>query len=187
MQLMKFISNIFYAILFFLLLSVNVNGQFYNEHSGAYIGYGSVKGNSPSQTSLGFNVFAGFSHAWLSEIGLQFGYTYARKVNYFLPENTKGRYYPYVHAVTAKAIIEQPLGGFMFIEEGLGLSAINDRTFSDVNEWDYGIIASLYLGWNLRKFSLSGFKVGFVGESALTFTSTTVSYTMLGFRVMYYY
>jgi len=170
-----------------MLFSLNVHAQFFNGHAGAYVGYGSVKGNSPAQSSLGFNILFGFNHTFLSEIGLQFGYTYARKINYFLPESTIGRYYPYVQGFTAKAIIEQPLGGFLFIEEGLGLSAINDRTFSDVDEWDYGIVASLYLGWNLRKLSLDGFKVGFVGESAITFTSTTASYTMLGFRAVYYF
>lgn len=180
-------SKTFFIIIFLMFTAINVNAQFFNEHAGAYIGYGSVKSNSPSQTSLGFNAFAGFSNAWLNEIGLQFGYTYARKVNYFLPESTQGRYYPYVQAFTAKAIIEQPLGGFLFIEEGLGLSVVNDRTFSDVNEWDYGIVASLFLGWNLRKLSFSGFKIGFFGESAITFTATNPGYTLLGLRGVYYF
>jgi hypothetical protein len=184
---MKTIIKLIYSLIFIVGIYSNLQAQFFNEHAGAYIGYGSVKGNSPSQSSLGFSAIAGFSHSWLDEIGIQLGYVYARKLNYFLPESSRGRYYPYVQAFTIKAIIEQPLGGFLFIEEGLGFSAVNDRTFSDVNEWDYGIVASLYLGWNLRKFSLSGFKLGFVGESALTFTSTTASYTMLGFRTIYYF
>ncbi len=179
--------KLFYFLLITILLAVNVKAQFFNEHAGAYLGYGSVKGNSPSQNSLGFNVLAGFSHTWLNEVGIRFGYSYARKVNYFLPESRQGRYYPYVQAFTAKAIIEQPLGGFLFIEEGLGLSAINDRTFSDRDEWGYGVAASLFLGWNMRKLSLTGFKIGFVGEAAFTFTSTSASYTILGFRAVYYF
>ena len=182
-------SNIIKKILIpILFISVsNISAQFSNEHIGAGLGIGSIKGNSPSQSALAGNISYGFNHTFLHEIGIKFNYLYARKVNYFLPENRKGRYYPYIQSLSALATIEQKLNGLFFSEEGLGLSSVNDRTFSDVNEWDYGVVFSVMLGWDFRDRFKEGIKFAFNAESSITFTSTTASYVVLGVQVLYYY
>lgn len=170
-----------------MLTSIKILPQFSNEYVGAYIGYGSIKGNSPAQSSLAGSLQFGFNHSWLNEIGIRFSYTYARKVNYFLPENSRGKYYPFIQAVAARAVIEQNLENYFFVEEGLGLCVLNDRTFSDIDEWAYGIVFSVMLGWDMRNSSNSGYKIGFNGESTLTVTSTTPSYFLLSIQSQYYF
>ncbi len=162
-------------------------GQMSNEYGGAYLGFGSIKGNSPVQSSLAGSIIFGFNHNLLNEIGIRFGYTYARKVNYFLPENSSGKYYPFLQAVTAKAVIEQSLENSLFVEEGIGLCAVNDRTFSDVDEWAFGIAFSAMIGWDLRNRAGQGYRLGFIGESALTVTSTTPTYFLLAFQTQFYF
>ena len=65
----------------------------------------------------------------------------------------------------------------MFLEEGVGLLALNDRTFSDTDVWSYGVVLSLSGGWDLRGFNLSGFKLGAGVEFGITFNNTLARYS----------
>ncbi len=67
----------------------------------------------------------------------------------------------------------------IFIEEGVGLLALNDRTFSDTDVWGYGVVLSISAGWDLRGFNLSGFKLGAGVEFGITFNSTLARYSSL--------
>ena len=176
-----------YILIAILLFNTEILCQFSNEHIGIQLGLGSIKGNSPAQSSLAGSLSFGFNHMLLGDIGLRFGYIYARKVNYFLPENSRGKYYPFLQAVSVMATIEQELQHNLFVEEGMGFCAVNDRTFSDINEWAYGVVFSVMAGWDLRDRLNKGLKIGFNAESALTFTSTTASYFILGIKGLYYY
>ncbi|MBN1301789.1 MAG: hypothetical protein JW995_11295 [Melioribacteraceae bacterium] len=169
-----------------LIISGTINAQFSKFNFGGYIGFGNISGNSPAQTSVAGSFSFGLNHIWMGDADLRLNYLFAKKATYFLPENTKGRYYPELQAFSFKAVIEQELNRQIFVEEGLGLVAINDKTFSDINEWGYGVAASVMLGWDLRSVDKTGIKLGVSGETALTFTSVTASYFFVTAQILYY-
>lgn len=175
------------AIVQFILFPGNIEAQFKSFHMSTYFGYGVIKGNSPAQESLFGSLTLGTGHEILGDVELRVGYLYARKITYFLPEDRTNKYYPYIHSFSLKGFIKQTLTGDYFLEEGIGLILINDRTFSDVNVWDTGMGVNAMAGVDLRDASGSGFKVGLGVEFSITFTNTTASYYLLNLQSFYYF
>lgn len=95
-------KNIFSLLLFIIPISIS-QAQFSNVNVGAYLGIGEIKGNSPPQTSLAANIFIDFQTPLLDDVSFRFNYLHARKIEYFLPENRKGKYYPFVNAFSFKS------------------------------------------------------------------------------------
>ena len=93
---------------------------------------------------------------------------YNTDLNSILPNSTK-RYYPFIKGFGLKGITSQSIEPNIFIEEGLGLIALNDRTISGTDEWDYGANFSLAAGFDLRSFEKEGFKISLGTEYGLTF------------------
>ena len=85
-----------------------------------------------------------------------------------------------------KGITSQSIEPNFFIEEGLGLIALNDRTISETDEWDYGANFSLAAGFDLRNFDTQGFRVGLGTEYGLTFNNTLASYFSLYLQAQYF-
>lgn len=87
-----------------------------------------------------------------------------------------------------KAFIKQRLGtNLLFVEEGAGIIAMNDRTFSDTDVWDYGIAFNVLIGIDLRNFISSGFTLGVGSEYAVTFNNTTATYFSFHLQSQYYF
>ncbi|PKL90349.1 MAG: hypothetical protein CVV23_00410 [Ignavibacteriae bacterium HGW-Ignavibacteriae-2] len=175
-----------YILAAVLTMPILLFAQRDNYYFGAGLGTGNIKSNSPSQTSLSGTIIIGIDNVLGTEIGIRSSYVIARKVNYFLPENSAGKYYPFVQCFSLNAVLNQPLNGRMFTEQLIGIVLLNDRTFSDINKWDYGITFSVLLGWDLRDNNREGFKIGIAGDAALTFTSTNASYYIISFKALYY-
>ena len=76
-----------------------------------------------------------------------------------------------------KGITTQYFDGKIFLEEGVGLLALNDRTFIDTNVWDYGVVLSLSAGFDIRNFDLKGFRIGAGVEYGITFFNTLPQYS----------
>lgn len=178
-------------ILFAMLLTVVANtqllSQFSEIHFGGQIGIGATQGESISQTSLSGSMLLGFKTFLTERIAIRIKYLAARKVNYFLPENRTKTYYPWMQSISLLGNIDQYLENNFLIEEGLGVAFLNDRTFRNLDEWDIGIIIHVMIGWDLRNYDMNGFKIGFGGELAETFTNTTASYYMFTFQTYYYF
>ena len=152
--------------------------------AGGYIGGGTIKGESPSIAAFTASVYIETNFTMFLEVTPRLSFIYARDFNAIIPDVRKP-YLPYVQGFTFKGIATQYLEDRIFIEEGVGLLALNDRTFSDTNFWDYGVVLSLSAGWDLRDFNLSGFKIGAGVEFGLTFNNTLAQYSSLHFYFNY--
>lgn len=179
--------NIIITIIFLFIMPQFVSAQFSSARAGASVGLGTIKGESTGQTSLSTSLNFSFKHDWTGDILIGLEYLYARKINYFLPENREGRYYPWIQSVSVTGSIEQYIAHKIFMEEGVGVVFLNDKTFSDVDEWDIGVTVKLLVGIDLRKYELRGFRIGVGAQFAETFTNTTASYYILNFQTEYYF
>ena len=178
------IKIIFFSLSFFFI-SLSSYAQTANMEIGAGLGIGSIKGNSPSITSLFGNILLGYKPAFLNGFTFRLNFLFARKVEYFLPQNRTDRYYPFIKAFNFLGFIEQPLSDNFFLEEGLGFVLLNDRTFSDVDAWDFGIAGNILTGVHLWDFDRKGFTLGLGTEFGNTFTNSTASYFNFYFQARY--
>lgn len=151
---------------------------------GGYIGGGTIKGDSPSIGAFTTSIFIETNTVLFLEVIPRLSFIYARDFNAIIP-NVKKPYLPFVQGFTLKGIVTQYLENQIFIEEGVGLLALNDRTFSDTNVWSYGVVLSLSGGWDLRGFNLSGFKLGAGVEFGITFNNTLAQYSSFHFYCNY--
>ena len=152
--------------------------------AGGFIGGGTIKGNSPSIGTFTTSVFIETNTTLFLEVTPRLSYVFAKDFNAIIP-NTTQPYYPFVQGITIKGITTQYFEDKMFLEEGIGLLALNDRTFSDTDVWSYGVVLSLSGGWDLRGFNLSGFKLGAGVEFGITFNNTLARYSTLYFYFNY--
>jgi len=183
--LKKIISQI--RLLLFLILlsgiSVTTNAQFMFS-AGATIGGGFIKSNSPSVGTFTTSVFIETNTALFSEVFPRLGIIYAKDFNAIIP-NVEKPYFPWVQGITFKGVTTQYFDGRYFLEEGVGLLALNDRTFSDTDNWNYGIVLSINGGFDLRGFNLDGFKLGAGAEYGITFTNALPQYSSIHLFVNY--
>ncbi|MFC2084874.1 hypothetical protein ACFLS9_07450 [Bacteroidota bacterium] len=173
-------------IIISLLNSIVINAQFNSLYVGGFIGGGNIQSNSPSQFCLSTSVFVGSSTVFFEKFSFRMGYIYARKINYFLPENRDNKYYPYIHSINLKGITNQSIGSNLFLEEGIGFALLNDRIFKDIDEFSFGLSFSAMIGWDMREINNTGLRLGINAEFTQTFTNTTASFYLLTFQTIYY-
>jgi hypothetical protein len=151
---------------------------------GGFIGGGTIKGESPSITAFTASVYIETNIAIFLEVTPRLSLIYAKDYNAIIP-NVEKPYFPFVQGFTFKGIATQYLEDGIFLEEGVGLLALNDRTFRDTDVWGYGVVLSLSAGWDLRGFNLGGFKLGAGIEYGITFNNTLVQYSSINLYVNY--
>jgi hypothetical protein len=144
--------------------------------AGGYVGGGFLKGNSPSVSSFTASFFIETNTILFTEVTPRLSFVYARDFNSIIP-NVRKPYFPFVQGISFKGITTQYFEDHIFLEEGFGLLALNDRTFSDIDSWSYGIVLSINGGFDLRGFELSGFKIGAGIEYGITFNNTLAQYS----------
>lgn len=172
---MKTITISIKIILLAFLVSTSSYAQL-KVGAGGFIGGGSIKGQSLSIGSFTASAFVETNTILFLEVSPRLSIIYARDLDAILP-NTKKPYFPYLWGVNFKGITTQYFDNHIFLEEGFGLLALNDRTFSDTDSWSYGIALSLAGGWDLRGFNLEGFKIGGGIEYGITFNNTLAQYS----------
>ena len=172
-----------YTVILILFMSASSYSQL-RISAGGYLGGGTIKGNSPSIGAFTASVFIETNTSLFLEVTPRLSYVYARDFNAIIP-NTTQPYNPFIQGFTIKGITTQYFKDKMFLEEGVGLLALNDRTFSDTNVWSYGVVLSINGGWDLRGFNLSGFKLGAGVEFGITFNETLARYSSLYFYFIY--
>jgi hypothetical protein len=173
-------------ILLFLIVFPNLSfGQIKDPSVGVFIGGGEISGNTPSQSSFTGSLFLDFKTFLSDDVSFRLNFVYARYIEYFLPENRTNQYYPFIKAISFKAFIEQKLNSLLYLEEGAGLVTINDRTFNDINDWDYGTSFAFLAGLDFRNKNNSGWKIGLGLDYAITFSGTTARYSSIHFQTQY--
>lgn len=171
------------AALLFILLSVRAFSQI-EISTGTYIGGGFFSANSSSVGSFSSSIFFEMNLPIFSEVYPRVSLIYAKDFNAILP-NTRKDYYPYLFGASFKGVTTQYFDNKIFLEEGVGLLALNDRTFIDTDIWDYGVVLSVTAGFDLRNFNLKGFKLGAGAEYGITFFNTLPQYSSIHLFVHY--
>lgn len=175
------------TVIFILIISTNLNNaQIISTGIGLNIGIGQIRGNSPSLASLSGSIMFDIKTPLWNGLTFRTGYHYSRKVEYFLPENSKGKYYPLVKFYSFQAVIDQFISEKLFIEEGLGIVYLNDRTFNDTNDWGLGTIFSGMLGMDFKSKG-SGFTLGAGAEYAVAFSNKNASHVAIKIQSFYYF
>ena len=151
---------------------------------GGTVGGGFIKGNSPSVGAVTTSFFIETNIALFSEVFPRLGIIFAKDFNAIIP-NVEKPYFPWIQGITFKGVTTQYFDGRYFLEEGVGLLALNDRTFSDTDNWNYGVVLSINGGFDLRGFNLDGFKLGAGAEYGITFTNALPQYSSLHAFVTY--
>lgn len=145
-------------------------------NTGGFIGGGTIKGESPSIGAFTASIFIETNTILFLEVTPRLSFIYARDFNAIIP-NTRKPYFPFVQGFSLKGITTQYFENDIFLEEGFGFLALNDKTFSDTDIWDYGIVLALSGGWDLRGYNLSRFKLGVGIEYGITFNNTLAQYS----------
>lgn len=172
--------------LILILLVVNSKEIFcQNDFSaGVYGGGGNITGNSFSQGSFTVSIFVESGFEIIPNVTPRLSFLYAQDFDAILP-NTRDKYYSLLYGINLKGITTQYFEHKIFLEEGVGLLALNDRMFSDTNVWDYGTVLSVLIGLDFRDFNLKGIKLGLGIEYGLTFNNTLANYYSLHLQFQY--
>lgn len=175
-------------LLSLLLITVSTTkSQIKIDAFGAYAGIGSIKGNSTAVSSFTTTVFADTRLFFSEAATFRFSFFFARKFDALLPAGSTSRYFPFQRGVSIKIILEQPLSNYFFLEEGLGPLFLNDRTFSDTNEWATGTAFHIVVGIDFRGYKQTGFKLSIGSDIGTTFSATTPSYFSAHIQAAYYF
>ncbi|MDP2303195.1 MAG: hypothetical protein Q8N03_12320 [Ignavibacteria bacterium] len=140
-------------------------------------GFGIIEGNIPSTYSWNVSAAVDLRVILIKEINLRVSFLFGQDINGLLPDDRISKYYPSIKGASVKILAEQLLTEFFFIEEGIGVLMLNDKTFIDRDEIAYGVIFSGIIGYKLSKETedKSGFSIGIGGEYGITLTNTTPS------------
>lgn len=152
---------------------------------GGFVGGGTVGGFAATTGAFTSSLFAEVNTPYFG-FNPRLSFVYAQDFNALLPGSTN-KYFPFLKAYSLKAMLTQPLEEPFFLEEGFGPEIINDRTFSNVNEWNYGIAVSIATGIDFRKKNPNGFKAGVGAEFSITFGNTFAQYLSIHLQGQYYF
>lgn len=173
----------FFVIIFLFFSNTFAQAKF---GAGGYIGGGVISGNTPNQSAFTSSVFFEFKTPLSDNIIPRFSFFYAQDFNRLLP-GTTNKYYPFLKGFSLKGIASQNISEKYFAEEGIGFIALNDRTFSDVNEWNFGAVTSLLAGFDLRDNLNTGWRLGGGIEFAFSFANTFAKYFSFNVQGEYYF
>jgi hypothetical protein len=163
---------------FFFTILINViimNGQTSNPSIGGGLGLGSFTGNFPSETILGGKLFLELNSPFTIFDKIQIHFSLAQNIEKFLPDSYSYDHYSYFTSIGVSGIFNQPLNESIFIEEGVGLIYLNDRSFSDIDSWNLGILISLASGIPISESIDLSLNIDY----GLTLNNTNVSYFLL--------
>ncbi len=180
----KIIIPIKIIVLFLFILFCSETSAQGNFGVGGYAGGGVLSGNSPNQTSFTSSLFFEFKTPFSEIVIPRISFIYTQDFDKLLP-NTTNKYYPFIRGFSLKGITSQDLSENYFIEEGGGLVVLNDHTFSDINEWNYGVVFSLTTGLELKDKNKTGWNLGIGTEYGFSFANTFAKYFSLHLQMQY--
>jgi len=172
--------KLYLYIIFISIFSTSAFAQL-NLNIGGGVGLGTISGNLPSQTSFGSKIFIEAEPFVEPFNSLQLSFVFAQKLEKILPQNRINRYYPFVKSFSLTANGKQLLSENFFVGEGFGFLLLNDRTYSDVNTWNYGLAINLFVGVKVNtKIDLT-----FNLDYGLTLNNTNVSLVLFMLNIKY--
>lgn len=173
--------------LFVLLITIITVGKMLPQEKigvGGYLGGGFIKGNTSEKGSFASSIFFEIDPGLYKDLSFRFSFIYNTDFNSVLPGTTK-RYYPFIKGFGIKGITFQNIEPYFFIEEGLGVITLNDRTISDTNEWDYGASFTLSAGFDFTRPENKGFKLSLGSEYGITFFNTLPNFFSMYLQLHY--
>ncbi|MCL5028457.1 MAG: hypothetical protein M1480_05485 [Bacteroidetes bacterium] len=173
------------VIFFFILFSSNLKAQ-NNIGIGLNLGGGSIGGNLTTLVGFTSGLFVEGNPGFSSNLIFRLSFIYITDSNILFPKNSS-RNFPFIKGFTLKGIESQNILKNIYIEEGLGILILNDRTFENINVWDLGAAFSVLPGIDFRDELNKGFKLGVGTEYGLTFTNTNVWYFSVHLQTEYYF
>ncbi len=161
-----------FLFLIILLFSTVTKSQSSTPSIGSGIGLGSFFGNFPSQSTLNAKIYFEFASPLDLFDKLDINFSFGQKIEKFLPGSYNYKHYSYFtnFGITGKFV--QPLNNVVSVEEGIGLIYLNDRSFSDIDEWNIGVLMNIAAGMPISK----KFNLLLNADYGLTFTNTSSSY-----------
>ena len=157
------------------LLYTNANAQDNKFSIGGAIGVGSFRGDFPSQTTFGTKIFLDAVSPFSVFSNFEFNFTYAQKIEKFLPGSYSYDHYSYFTSFGLSGIFKQMVNRRIFIGEGIGLIYLNDKSFNDIDTWNYGILISLFGGLDLNE----RFDLLLDIDYGITMNNTNASYLLV--------
>ncbi len=121
-------------------------GQSANSSVGAGLGIGSFIGNFPTQTTFGTKFFFETESPLKIFNMLKIHFSAAQKIEKFLPDSYTYDHYSYFTSFGFSGIFNQPLNEYLNIQQGVGLIYLNDRSFSDIDSWNFGVLLNFGIG-----------------------------------------
>ncbi|MBE2279123.1 MAG: hypothetical protein IAE91_01925 [Ignavibacteriaceae bacterium] len=164
--------------LLLIVITFEIYGQIRFSSISAGVGAGYIKGNTPSE----FAYLAGANfdfHLWFSsKFSFRAGVIYGRDFSILVPEDRYGRNYPYLQGASLSIVATQYVSDDIFFEGTGGFLMLNDRSFSDIDEWAPGSAISVTVNKNFynRLISKEGISVSASFESGFTFFKTLPQY-----------
>lgn len=175
-------------LLFILLLFTveNLHCQYGSKFYSVHLGRGEIKSNSPAQSVFSFGASFGKKIEFWENIDVELKYTFAREEKYFLPENSEGKYYPFIHSLELKGFVIQELAGKFFSSQGLGPLIIHDNVFSDRSSLDFGVAFCLMIGLDFAE-KADRSKYILSADFGETFTNNAPGYFIISLKWQKYF
>jgi len=169
-------SKLFVLTFLFFFISSKSFSQVDISTLGAETGMGVFNGNSPQVFSYNVSLFSDILVNFSSPSLLRVKLFYSGDFNSIVPQNRQHLYSSNIRGGSLQLLLEQSLYKQLYLQEGFGPLFVNDRTFSDVNTWNYGAVFSISCGIKFFNSDAKGFSLSINAELGNTFTSTTPQY-----------
>jgi len=164
-------------ILFFIsIFSISISAEGLNSKIGFSIGTGSISSNSPSQTVISFNSYYEFYPNIWDNIDFKISALYAKKYDYFLPQNGDGKFYSYLFSIGLSAVTYQKAGDNLWLEESIGGIFVYDKIFAYQINRSFGFNIGLTALINLKEESPKSSSIGIGLNYGLTINTYNTNY-----------
>lgn len=161
------------TFLFLIMINILVlNAQNKKISFGAGLGMGTFQGNFPSQTVFNTKILLE-THSPISLFDkLNFNFIFGQKIEKFVPESYHYEHYSYFTSFGISGMFTQIISSNLFLDEGIGIIYLNDRSFSDIDLWNIGMLLNISGRTSLSE----NVSLSLNMDYGLTFTNTNSSY-----------
>ena len=171
----KIIIPILMTVIFMFVALCNITYAQGKFGVGGYIGGGFLSGDSPNVGSYTSSLFFEVKTPFSESVYPRVSFIYTQDFNRLVPGSTKD-YFPFLKGFSLKGVASQNISESYFVEEGAGFITLNDHTFNNIDEWNFGVVTSLLIGFDLRNEMMNGWKIGAGAEFAFSFANTFAKY-----------
>ena len=150
-----------------------------------FVGESSFSGNSPGTTGFIIEPSVDINAPALSDLTIRPHVLLMKDFNAIFPSTNTNSYSPTLYGYGLEMIETQPFTSAITMEFGGGALALKDKTYSDVNQWAYGIDVMAALRVNVYHTPTGGLFLGVGGSYGLTFSSTNPAYFAIFAQLRY--